>query len=357
MSTFARYLPISRLITIIESSPAPHDERTSGPPAKARSGEPASGDSIPRSPEPDPPSAGFDSNGADPDSNGADPDSKGADPDSKGAGEERKETPVRRAASTESHPSPSLDELLLFFPVRYPSGNWRPEGLHFADVWFEADDRTRLHGWYCPCENPRAVILFAHGNAGNLSHRSRRLAHLQRHMRVTVLIFDYRGYGRSEGTPSVDGILRDARAARAFLSRQSGAKQSDIVLMGRSLGGAVVTQLAAEDPPRGLILESTFSSIKDVASKHYPHLAWLVPSGKLNSAARITRYKGPLLQSHGDADRTIPFASATKLFRAANEPKQFIRIAGADHNDGQSGEYTRQLDRFISSLPAIQTTE
>ena len=100
-----------------------------------------------------------------------------------------------------------------------------------------------------------------------------------------------------------------------------------------------------------MVLESTFSSLRDVASQHYPKLAWLVPAGKLDSVAQITRYKGPLLQSHGDGDRTIPYALGLKLFKAANDPKQFVRIARGDHNDPTSAEYLRELDRFISNLP------
>ncbi len=241
--------------------------------------------------------------------------------------------------------------MLLFYPTKYPEGDWKPKGLQLEDVWFEAADGTRLHGWYCPAEQPRAVLLFAHGNAGNLSDRSGLMRYFQKQLRVTALIFDYRGYGRSEGVPTVTGILQDARAARTCLARRAAVPQSQIVLMGRSLGGAVVVQLAAEAPARSLILESTFSSFKDVAAYHYPRLAWLVPASKLDSLVQIKRYKGPLLQSHGDADRTIPYALGLKLFEAANKPKRWITILGGDHNDPQSAEYYRQLNRFSEHLP------
>lgn len=246
---------------------------------------------------------------------------------------------------------PSLDEMLLFHPSRYPQGDWSPRGLKYEDVWFNAADGTRLHGWYCPAAKPRAVVLFAHGNAGNLSHRAALLRTLCNDLRLTVLIFDYRGYGRSEGTASVEGVLQDARAAHAALVRRASVPETRVVLMGRSLGGAVVVQLAAETPPRGLILQSTFSSLKDVAAHHYPALAWLVPADKLNSVKRIAGYKGPLLQSHGDADRTILFALGRKLFEAAREPKRFVTIPGGDHNDPQTPEYYRQLNDFLDALP------
>jgi uncharacterized protein len=255
------------------------------------------------------------------------------------------------ASSPKQAKSPSLDELLLFYPSKYPDGDWKPKGLNFEDAWLKAEDGTRLHGWYCPCDKPRAVLLFAHGNAGNLSQRSGLMHYFQERLRVTVLIFDYRGYGRSEGVPTVEGILRDARAARVFLAHRAGVSESQIVLMGRSLGGAVVVQLAAESDARGLILESTFSSFKEVAAHHYPRLAWLVPASKLDSLSQIKRYKGPLLQSHGDADMTVPYSLGIKLFRAANDPKQWITIRGGDHNSSQSAEYYQQLNRFLDDLP------
>ena len=122
--------------------------------------------------------------------------------------------------------------------------------------------------------------------------------------------------------------------------------------MGRSLGGAVAVQLAAEGAARGLILESTFSSFKDVAAHHYPRLAWLVPASKLDSLAKIKGYQGPLLQSHGDADGTIPYALGLKLFEAASAPKRWITIRGGDHNSPQSAEYYREVDHFLDELPA-----
>lgn len=272
-------------------------------------------------------------------------------PEDSAATEKDGSSTPKNTPPTKTQPAPSLDELLLFFPAKHPAGNWQPRGLEFEDVWFTADDETRLHGWYCPCPQARAVVLYAHGNAGNLSHRSGLLARLQHQLRVAVLIFDYRGYGRSAGVPTVAGMLKDARAARKFLAQHANVKQSDIVMMGRSLGGAVAVQLAAEAKPRGLVLESTFSSLRDMASHHYPKLAWLVPPAKLDSAAMIPKYHGPLLQSHGDGDRTIPFASGMELFRSANEPKSFVTLPGRDHNAPQTREYYERLDQFITDLP------
>ena len=241
---------------------------------------------------------------------------------------------------------PSIDELLLFFPSKFPEGNWAPDNLRYQDVWFSAADKTRLHGWYCPCDHPRAIILIVHGNAGHIAFRTPWLKYLQSQARVATFMFDYRGYGRSEGVPTVEGTLDDARAARAKLCELAAIEDGKMLLMGESLGGAIVVQLAAESAPRGLILQSTFSSLKDVADVHFPALSWLVPPGKLNSATQIGRYHNPLFQSHGTADDTIPISCGEKLFRSANEPKEFVKIAGAGHNNWLTEQY---LTRSISS--------
>ena len=167
----------------------------------------------------------------------------------------------------------SLDELLLFFPAKHPAGNWEPRGLTFQDVAFESKDKTKLHGWYCPCEKPRAVVLLAHGNAGNVATRAAWLSYLQTKLRVSTFLFDYRGYGKSDGVPTAEGVLDDARAAMTKLCELTQLKDSNIVVMGESLGGAIAVQLAAERAPRGLILQSTFSSLRDVADVHYPQLS------------------------------------------------------------------------------------
>ena len=160
--------------------------------------------------------------------------------------------------STELNHQPSVDEMLLFFPAKHPEGNWNPTSLKFEDVWITSGDGTRIHGWYCPCENPRAYVLYAHGNAGNLTHRSALLSRLQIDLRVATLIFDYRGYGRSDGRATISGAIADTRAASKFLAQRAGVNESALVLMGRSLGGAVAIQVASDTQPRGLILESTF---------------------------------------------------------------------------------------------------
>lgn len=258
-------------------------------------------------------------------------------------------SPSSSSSTNKPNKMRSLDELLLFFPTKYPAGNWEPEDLRYEDVFFEADDKTELHGWYCPVDRPRAVVLIMHGNGGHLAMRADWLRYLQSTARVSTFLFDYRGYGRSKGKPTVEGALSDAKAARAKLRELARVKDSEMLLMGESLGGAIAVDLAADVAPRGLILQSTFSSLKDVAAHHYPALAWIVPKQKLNSVARLPKYKGPLLLSHGDQDRTVPYALGQRLFDAANEPKTLVTIPDADHNNWLSRDYLRELDKFIES--------
>lgn len=244
-----------------------------------------------------------------------------------------------------------FEETFIFFPSRYPEGDWQPKGLSFEDAWFTSPDGLRLHGWYAGRDDPRAVVLFCHGNAGNVTHRAETLYTLNERLGASVLIFDYRGYGRSQGKPDEEGILADARAARAWLAERAGVAEQDVVVMGRSVGGAVAVDLAARDGARALVLESTFTSIPDLAAHHYP---WL-PVGRLlrtrlDSLSKIRDYHGPLLVSHGDADTIVPYRFGRRLFDAANEPKQFFPIPGGDHNDFPPRGYYEVLVEFLDGL-------
>jgi hypothetical protein len=245
-----------------------------------------------------------------------------------------------------------LENALIYFPVRYPEGDWHPGGLPVEDAWFQAADGTRLHGWYVPRANARAAVLFCHGNGGNITHRIDTLVMLNRRVGVSVLAFDYRGYGRSEGKPNEPGVLADARAARDWLAVREKIPAADVVLMGESLGGAVAVDLAAHDGARALVLESTFSSLPDVAGYHYPWLPvrWAMRT-RLDSAAKIGRYHGPLLQAHGDADTIVPLRFGRRLFEAAAEPKQFLLLHGHDHNDPMPPEFYDAMAALVNRLP------
>ena len=164
------------------------------------------------------------------------------------------------------------------------------------------------------------------------------------------MLFDYRGYGRSEGKPSEAGVLADARAARAWLARREGIAESQIVLMGRSLGGGVAVDLAATTAPRAGARKHVHFDARR-GQTMFPLLpVRLLMQTKFNSVKKIANYHGPLLQSHGTADRLIPYSIGCRLFDAANQPKQFVPIPGGDHNDPQSEEYYRALSAFLDRL-------
>jgi hypothetical protein len=246
-------------------------------------------------------------------------------------------------------------ETFLVFPASR-DGNWQPRGLKFEDVRFQAADGVRLHGWFLEHVNPREVVLYAHGNGGNLSHRGWLMDLYRRELRVSIMIFDYRGYGQSEGRPSETGILADARAARAWLAQRTGKAEQDIVLMGESLGGAVMVDLAAEDGARGLILQSTFCSLPDVAAHHYPWLPcrWLMRT-RLDAASKIARYSGPVLQIHGAADSIVPIEYGRRLHECIPDPdKIWHELPGVDHNEYDWPLHRPALEKFFERLSKIE---
>jgi hypothetical protein len=247
-----------------------------------------------------------------------------------------------------------LENSLVYFPSVYPRGIWNQPALAFEDAWFDSADGVHLHGWYVPHPQPLAYVLFCHGNGGNITDRAQTVQLLRDLAQVSVLIFDYRGYGRSEGHPSEAGVSADARAARVWLAQRAKIDPQAIVLLGESLGGGVAVDLAAEDGARGLVLQSTFTSLPEVASVHFPWLPvrWLMRN-RFDSLSKIGRYHGPLLQSHGDCDTIVPYSSGRRLFEAANPPKQFIAIPGADHNGPKPVSYYGELKKFLENLPAL----
>jgi fermentation-respiration switch protein FrsA (DUF1100 family) len=249
-------------------------------------------------------------------------------------------------------PLAPLERSLIYYPARYPQGDWEPWYLEREDAWFTAADGTKLHGWFVDHPEPQAVALFMHGNAGNVTTLAQSLAVLNHRHRLAVMTFDYRGFGRSEGRPSEEGVLQDARAARKWLAERKEIAEDEIVLFGVSLGGGVAVDLAASDGARGLVLASTFTSLPDVGSHHVPWLPTrLLMTERLNSLTKIKRYRGPLLYAHGDRDSVVPYDLGVELFEAAPGPKRFIRIPGGEHLDPMPEDYRIALEDFLQSLP------
>jgi fermentation-respiration switch protein FrsA (DUF1100 family) len=245
-----------------------------------------------------------------------------------------------------------FEEKLIFFPAQYPQGDWEPAGLDFENVEFLAADGVRLHGWYCPVTSPRSVVLMSHGNAGNITHRADEILLWQKHLNVSVFIYDYRGYGRSAGKPNERGVNADARGAYDWLAGQKGIAPEDIVLRGESIGGAVSLVLALAVPHRGLIMESPFTSAVEMGQRAMPWIPvrWLMRN-RFDSIEKVAQYHGPLLITHGTRDSIVPFEMGERLFERANEPKRFYAVKGADHNDVPwvgGTAYFGAIDEFLS---------
>jgi fermentation-respiration switch protein FrsA (DUF1100 family) len=219
-----------------------------------------------------------------------------------------------------------LLEQLIFFPDRFVPDP--PPGVE--ERWITAEDGVRLHAWYTPVGDPIATVVWSHGNGGNIAGREDVLVALQARG-LAVLAYDYRGYGRSEGRPTEAGVYRDARAAYDS-ERARGTAPSTMVLFGESLGGAVSIHLAGERPCAGVAVVSTFTTLADVARRHYGALASLAGS-RFDSLRRLPLIDVPVFIAHGDADELVPFGLGETLYAAAAEPKRFFRAAGAGHND------------------------
>jgi len=226
-----------------------------------------------------------------------------------------------------------LQSRLVFFPTRAIDATPDRAGLAYEDVWLQTEDGLRLHAWWVPAEPARGTVLFFHGNAGNISHRLPSLQTFHR-LGFNTLIFDYRGYGQSEGRPSERGTYLDAEAAWRHLVQDRGIGPDRVVLFGRSLGGAVAAGLAERHTPAALILESTFTSVPALAAEMYPFLPvrWLARI-RYDTLDRLSRIDAPVLVVHSRGDDLIPFRHGQQLWEAARGPKEFLEISGS-HNDG-----------------------
>ena len=251
-----------------------------------------------------------------------------------------------------------IEKRFLFFPTQEIAYTPGQAGLDYEEAFFFTQDGLRLHGWYVPGRTDVTWLWF-HGNGGNISHRVDEMALIQQRLGVNQFIFDYQGYGRSEGRPTEQGTYRDARAALEYLQNRPDGAADRIVYFGRSLGAAVAVELATSQPPLGMVLVSPFASVGDMARLTTPFfpvrwpVQWLV-GNRYDSLARIGRVDRPLLILHGDQDQTVPVSQGKKLFEAANSPKQFRLLAGAGHNDTYStggAEYWDALTEFMAALP------
>jgi len=227
-------------------------------------------------------------------------------------------------------------------------------GLNFEDVAIRTADGETLQAWWVPADEPRGTVLFFHGNAGNISHRVDYLAMFHR-MRYSTLAVDYRGYGKSTGSPSEEGTYRDAEAAWEYLRGARGVQARELVIVGESLGAAVASRLATRATPRAVVLLSTFTSVNDLGARIY----WFLPVRLISrlgydNLENLKRIQAPVFIAHSPQDEVVPFSHGRKLFEAAAEPKAFLELRGG-HNEGfifARPEWVAQLAAFLEKHAA-----
>jgi uncharacterized protein len=221
---------------------------------------------------------------------------------------------------------------MIYFPEKEILQTPRSINLYYREVNFQTKDNINISGWYVPADSEKGVLLFCHGNAGNISHVIEYIK-IFHDMGFSALFFDYRGYGKSTGNPSEEGTYLDAEAAWDYLI-QCGNPPEKIVVCGQSLGGAIAAEVALRKKPAALIIESSFTSILDLGSKLYPWLpVKLLAKYKYSTIAKISTINLPKLIIHSPDDEIIPFQHGRKLYEKASQPKDFLEIRGG-HNDG-----------------------
>lgn len=244
---------------------------------------------------------------------------------------------------------------MLYFPVRELSQTPRDIGMPFEEIMLITHDNIDISAWYIPAAGSRGVVLFCHGNAGNISHRLDSIS-IFHHFNLDVLIFDYRGYGRSGGSPSENGTYLDAEAAWDYLVNVRKFNPQNIIVFGRSLGSAVAAELALRHAPGVLIIESGFTSIPDLGKKYYPWLpVRLLSRYSYSTVEKVKKITSPKLIIHSPQDEIIPFSHGTALFENSLKPAEFLVIQG-NHNEGFmiSGRiYVDGINQFIAKHLAL----
>jgi hypothetical protein len=245
-------------------------------------------------------------------------------------------------------------ESLIFFPDRHVRFTPADLGMAFEDVRLETSDGVTLAAWWVPAPQGRGALIFSHGNAGNMGDRVGKLR-LFHDLGLSVLAFDYRGYGASQGKPSEEGTAHDMDAAVAHVRDSRGVPLDRTVFYGESLGGAVVIEAATRFPPAALVAESTLTSARAMARRHYPFVPPALVRVGYDSLSRVRRLACPTLFLHGPADTIVPFEMGEALFRAAPEPKRFAALVG-DHNSGgilESPEACRKLAQLLDAVLGV----
>ncbi|MHC4644931.1 MAG: alpha/beta hydrolase [Planctomycetota bacterium] len=229
-------------------------------------------------------------------------------------------------------------------------------GLDFEKVFFESADGLQLNGWFIPAENSSFTILFCHGNAGNIAHRLDSIS-LFNNLGLNCFIFDYRGYGLSEGKPTEQGTYLDAQAAYRWLTEDKKLSPGNIIIFGRSLGGSVAAHLAGKVDAKSLVIESAFTSYVEMGRKFYPYLpVRLFATFRYDTIDYLKDVAVPVMIIHSKNDELLPFDFALALYEAANDPKELVEIFGS-HNDGFvlcGDAYTQGWSKWLRLLEKYQ---
>jgi len=227
----------------------------------------------------------------------------------------------------------NMQAKFLYRPVRDVIYTPEELDLDYQDVVFKSKDGVKLNGWWIPEEDSRFTVLFCHGNGGNIMHRLDSISILNK-LGLSCFVFDYRGYGKSEGKTSEQGTYLDAKAAYEWLRRRKKVRADKIIIFGRSLGGSVAAQLATKVKPRGLVVESSFTSYADIGSRFYPYMpVRSFAQFGYKTIDYVTDISCPVLFIHSRNDEIVSFEFGLELYEAASEPKEFVEISGR-HNDG-----------------------
>ncbi|MEA3354166.1 MAG: alpha/beta hydrolase [Campylobacterota bacterium] len=240
---------------------------------------------------------------------------------------------------------------LIYYPSKTIINTPKDISLEYEDVTFLGSDGTKLFGWYIPKKGAKSTILFMHGNGGNISNRLDSIK-LFNSLGLNLFIFDYRGYGKSEGSPSEQNSYDDAKSAWDYLIDQKGSNANQIIIWGRSLGGSIAAHLAAHTKPKGVIVESSFTSAVDIASKAYPYIPKILVRFKYDTKEYVKNINSPILIIHSVDDKMIPFKHADILYKYSNNPKTLLKIKGS-HNDGfleSLPVYKKGLNKFLEDI-------
>ncbi len=240
----------------------------------------------------------------------------------------------------------------IYFPIKEIELNPGDIGLEFEDVYFLSSDGNKLNGWYVPAEKSELTLLFCHGNAGNISNRLE-VIDMFCGIGLSVFIFDYRGYGRSLGTPTEKGLYLDAQAAYNYLIKKRNLSDGSIVVYGKSMGANVAVDLCSRVKPAALISESAFTSALEMGKRLFPFLpiSWFITI-KYDALSKIKAITVPKLIIHSVDDEVIPFEHGKRLFEAAPDPKEFYPMRGG-HNDAvflEKDEFLNKIDLFLNSI-------